>query len=180
MSEVPGAEMRGPRAGFAGRCARRIRRPRMSTSPSTQSLLVELLVEELPPKSLKKLGEAFGALLADGLKAQGLAGPDSVATTFATPRRLALHLTKVQARGVDKAVQLKLVPVSVGLDAQGQPTPVLLKKLAAAGADASAVATLTRASDGKAETLFLAKVEPGVVLAQALQRALDDAIVKLP
>ncbi|MFN9307896.1 MAG: glycine--tRNA ligase subunit beta, partial [Planctomycetota bacterium] len=83
---------------------------------STKSLLVELFVEELPPKSLKKLGEAFGAVLADGLKAQGLAAADAAATTYASPRRLALHLTKVAAKGADKAVQVKLVPVSVGLD----------------------------------------------------------------
>src|SRR5262245_49362522 len=139
---------------------------------STQSLLVELFVEELPPKSLKKLGEAFGGVLADSLKAQGVAAADAVATTYATPRRLALHLTKVAARGADKAVQVKLVPVSVGLDASGHATPVLLKKLAAAGADASAVSKLKRANDGKAETLFLDKVEPGVALADALQKAL--------
>jgi glycyl-tRNA synthetase beta chain len=40
---------------------------------STKNLLVELFVEELPPKALKKLGEAFAAVLADSLKAQGLA-----------------------------------------------------------------------------------------------------------
>ena len=116
---------------------------------STKSLLVELFVEELPPKSLKKLGEAFGAVLTDVLKAQGLAAADATATTYASPRRLALHLTKVAAKGADKAVQVKLVPVSVGLDAQGNATPVLLKKLAALGADAAAVPGLKRAVDGK-------------------------------
>ncbi len=149
-------------------------------STSTQSLLVELLVEELPPKSLKKLGEAFGALLNESLKAQGLVASDSVATTFATPRRLALHLTKVAARGADRQVQVKLVPVSVGLDAKGDATPVLLKKLAGLGADASVVPSLKRASDGKAETLFLDKVEPGFTLAAGLQKALDDMLAKLP
>jgi glycyl-tRNA synthetase beta chain len=147
---------------------------------TTKSLLVELLVEELPPKSLQKLGEAFAAGLASSLRASGLAGASSTATTFATPRRLGLHLTNVAARGADKPVQVKLVPVSVGLDAQGQPTPVLLKKLAALGAGASAVPALTRAVDGKAETLFLSKVEPGMALAEALQQALDDTLAKLP
>ncbi len=147
---------------------------------SPQSLLIELFVEELPPKSLKKLGDAFGAVLVDSLKAQGLVGANAVATTFASPRRLALHLTEVAARGVDKAVLQKLVPVSVGLDAQGNATPVLLKKLAAAGADASVVPSLKRAVDGKAETLFLDKIEPGVVLLDGLQKALDDTLAKLP
>ena len=147
---------------------------------STKSLLVELLVEELPPKSLKRLGEAFGSVLAESLKAQGLAGSDAVVVTFASPRRLAVHVTKVAARGVDKAVQQKLVPVSVGLDAAGQATPVLLKKLAAMGVDVSVVPQLQRAIDGKAETLFLDKVVAGVLLAEGLQTALDEALQKLP
>ncbi|MBL8734529.1 MAG: glycine--tRNA ligase subunit beta [Planctomycetes bacterium] len=147
---------------------------------STKSLLVELFVEELPPKSLKRLGEAFGSALASGLRAQGLVGEAAVATTFATPRRLALHLTGVVSRAADKPVKQKLVPVKVGIDANGAPTPVLLKKLAALGADASVVPKLERAIDGKAETLFLDTVEPGVDLAAGLQKALDEAITRLP
>jgi glycyl-tRNA synthetase beta chain len=147
---------------------------------TTKSLLVELLVEELPPKSLQKLGEAFGAGLGAGLRAHGVAGERSVATTFATPRRLGLHLTNVAARGADKQVLVKLVPVAVGIDANGNATPVLLKKLQALGAGADAVSALKRQVDGKAETLFLDRVEPGVALADALQKALDDTIHKLP
>ena len=65
---------------------------------STQNLLVELFVEELPPKALKKLGEAFAQGLAEGLKAQGLAAPGSQVTPYASPRRLAAHLTQVATR----------------------------------------------------------------------------------
>ena len=147
---------------------------------STKSLLVELFVEELPPKSLQKLGKAFATTIVDGLKAQGLAGNDAVATPFASPRRLAVHVTNVAARGRDEAVSTKLVPVAIGLDAAGQPTPVLLKKLAALGADASVVPKLKRATDGKAETLFLDQVKAGAPLRDALQKALDDTITKLP
>lgn len=145
-----------------------------------KSLLVELLVEELPPKSLRKLGEAFGSLLVEGLRARGLVGADGVATTFATPRRLALHLTGVAERAADQQVRIKLVPVAVGLDAGGNATPVLLKKLAAVGAAGTPPAALVRAVDGKAETLFLDKIEPGASLAAGLQQALDDAIARLP
>jgi glycyl-tRNA synthetase beta chain len=147
---------------------------------STKSLLVELFVEELPPKALKKLGEAFAAVLVDSLKAQGLIAGQAVATTFATPRRLATHVTNVAARAQDQAVQVKLVPVAVGLDAQGQPTPVLRKKLAALGADESVVPQLKRAVDGKAETLFLDRVVAGATLADGLQKALDETLQKLP
>ena len=147
---------------------------------TTKNLLVELFVEELPPKALKKLGEAFSSVLADSLKAQGLAAADAAVTHFASPRRLAVHVTAVAAQAADKAVSQKLMPVAVGLDAAGNATPALLKKLQALGADASAVAGLKRAPDGKAEALFFESTVTGVTLATGLQKALEDAIAKLP
>jgi glycyl-tRNA synthetase beta chain len=147
---------------------------------ATRSLLVELFVEELPPKALKKLGEAFAQALADSLKAQGLAGADAVLTPFASPRRLAAHLSAVSAVAPDKPMSQKLMPVAVALDASGAPTAALLKKLTALGADASVVSTLRRAPDGKAEALFLDAVQPGVTLAAGLQKALDEALARLP
>jgi len=147
---------------------------------TVQNLLVELFVEELPPRALKKLGDAFATVLGEQLKAQGLAAPDAVVTAFASPRRLAAHVAAVAERAADKAVSQKLMPVSVGLDANEQPTPALLKRLAALGADASAVAGLRRVPDGKAEALFYDSVAPGVALAPGLQKALDEALAKLP
>ena len=100
----------------------------MSTS-RTANLLVELFVEELPPKALKKLGESFANVLADSLKAQGLAAADAAVTPYASPRRLAVHVTGVAEKAADQPVQHKLMPVAVGLNAEGQATPALLKKL---------------------------------------------------
>ena len=147
---------------------------------NTKNLLVELFVEELPPKSLKKLGEAFATELAKSLRAQGLAGEHSAITPFASPRRLAAHVSAVLARAPDRQVSIKLMPVAVGLAADGTPTPALLKKLAAVGADASAVPTLKRQMDGKAEALFLEGTAEGVTLADGLQKALVDALAALP
>jgi len=147
---------------------------------TTKNLLVELFVEELPPKALKKLGESFAVVLADSLKAQGLVPADAAVTHFASPRRLAVHVTAVAAHTADKAVSQKLMPVAVGLDAAGNATPALLKKLQALGADASAVARLKRAPDGKAEALFYDSTVKGATLAEGLQKALLDAIAKLP
>ena len=147
---------------------------------TTKNLLVELFVEELPPKSLKKLGEAFAAELAKGLRSQGLAGEHSAVTAFASPRRLAVHVSGVLARAADRSVSVKLMPVAVGLAADGKPTPALLKKLAAVGADESALPRLTRRVDGKAELLFLEGTAEGVALAQGLQQALDEALASLP
>jgi len=151
-----------------------------TTMTTTKNLLVELFVEELPPKALKKLGLAFATLLHEGLKAQGLLTDHSAVTSYASPRRLAVHLSAVRAQAEDKAVLHKLMPVSVALDAAGQPTPALLKKLAALGADASVVPGLKRQPDGKAEALFLDSQVRGALLADGLQKALSDAIAKLP
>ena len=151
---------------------------------TTQNLLVELFVEELPPKALQKLGDAFATVLGDQLKALGLATAASVVTPFASPRRLAAHVTAVAAQAADKSVQQKLMPVTVGLDGSGNATPALLKKLQALGADvsnpAAAVAALKRAQDGKAEALFYDSVVTGATLQAGLQKALEEAIGKLP
>ena len=149
-----------------------------------QNLLVELFVEELPPKALKKLGEAFASGLVSQLRALGLAAADSVATPFSSPRRLAAHITDVAAKAADKAVQQKLMPVNVGLDANGAATPALLKKLQALGADVSdpvvAVANLRVAADGKTQALFYDSLVGGATLDIGLQQALEATLAKLP
>ena len=147
---------------------------------STHNLLIELFVEELPPKALQKLGDAFASVLFEQLQAQGLTTADASVTPFASPRRLAAHITYVVAQAADRGVQQKLMPVAVGLDVSGNPTPALLKKLQAIGAGPEAVAQLKRAPDGKAEALFYDSVAHGASLAQGLQKALDEAIAKLP
>jgi glycyl-tRNA synthetase beta chain len=147
---------------------------------SMQNLLVELFVEELPPKALKKLGDAFAGVLLEQLRAQGLASGESQLTAFASPRRLAAHVTAVASQAPDKAISQKLMPASVGLDAAGNATPALLKKLQALGADAAAVPKLKRAMDGKAEALFYDSIARGMTLAEGLQKALNEAIAKLP
>ncbi len=149
-----------------------------------KNLLVELFVEELPPKALKKLGDAFAEGLHAQLKAQGLCAAESMLTAFASPRRLAAHITRVAEQAADKAVSQKLMPVAVGLDAAGVATPALLKKLQALGVDvseaAAAVAGLKRQPDGKAEALFYESNQTGATLNVALNNALTVTLGKLP
>ncbi|OIQ95327.1 glycine--tRNA ligase beta subunit [mine drainage metagenome] len=147
---------------------------------ASQNLLVELFVEELPPKALKKLGESFANTLFESLKTQGLTTTSSTATDFASPRRLAVHATQVLAVAPDNAITQKLMPVSVGLDANGNATPALLKRLNGMGLDESAVARLTKQMDGKNEALFLEVIQKGAVLNEGLQKAIEEAIQKLP
>jgi len=147
---------------------------------SQNNLLVELFVEELPPKALKKLGESFSTTLFDTLKAQGLTAENSATTSFASPRRLAAHITAVAAQAADKQISQKLMPVSVGLDADGNATPALIKRLNGMGLDESAVAQLTKQMDGKNEALFLDVTQKGAALNDGLQKAIEEAIQKLP
>jgi len=143
-------------------------------------LLVELLVEELPPKALSKLGQAFAHGIFSQLQSQGLLAEAAQIKSFASPRRLAVHIDKVLAQAPARQVQHKLMPVSVGLDAQGQATPALLKKLGALGFDAAVVAQLQRAGEGKAEVLMLDQTVDGMGLVPGLQLALEHALAKLP
>ncbi|MDP1754213.1 MAG: glycine--tRNA ligase subunit beta, partial [Methylotenera sp.] len=147
---------------------------------SEKNLLVELFVEELPPKALNKLGEAFSSVLFESLKAQGLSAENSVVTAYASPRRLAVHATQILEVALDKTSTQKLMPVSVGLDANGNATPALIKRLNGMGLDETAVSRLTKQMDGKSEALFLEVTQQGAVLSDGLQKAIEEAIQKLP
>jgi len=145
-----------------------------------KNLLVELFVEELPPKVLNTLGEAFSNVLFEQLKAQDLTSEQSIVTAFASPRRLAAHITYVPEVAADKQITQKLMPVSVGLGASGNATPALVKRLNGMGLDETAVSKLTKKMDGKNEALFLEMTQQGATLHDGLQKALNEAISKLP
>ena len=147
---------------------------------TAQTLVVELFTEELPPKALKRLGEAFSNGLAAGLRERKFLDATSVVTSHATPRRLAVAITDVRAVAPDQPFKEKLLPVSVAFDAEGRPTPALLGKLKAKQLSHVDPSTLLRESDGKAEALFYAAIAKGGPLVGALQAALDDALAALP
>ncbi len=146
----------------------------------TKNLLVELFVEELPPKALCKLDHAFSQGLLDGLRARGLAGLDSVLISYATPRRLAVHITNILSQAADKAVSQKLMPVAVGLDVHGKPTPALSKKMQALGLTEADVSKLTQVNDGKADVLMFDSMAKGATLTDALQATLEATLAQLP
>lgn len=145
-----------------------------------QTLLIELLTEELPPKALAKLGAAFAAGIVNGLKSRHFLEEDSVATSYASPRRLAVSITNVREVSPDKSIREKVLPVSVALDANGNGTAPLAKKLAALGFPELTVADLERAADGKAESFFYTHTAPGSLLATGAQAALAESSAKLP
>jgi glycyl-tRNA synthetase beta chain len=147
---------------------------------ATETLTVELVTEELPPKSLKALGQAFSDALIAGLRERGFLSESSAATAYATPRRLAVSIAEVRGISPDQPFRQKVLPVSVAFDAAGNATPALTRKLSALGLTESATATMTREPDGKNESLFHAGVKPGRALAEGLQEVLAAALDKLP
>ncbi|OAJ62808.1 glycine--tRNA ligase subunit beta [Paraburkholderia ginsengiterrae] len=148
--------------------------------PHQATLLVELLTEELPPKALARLGDAFAEGIAERLAARDLVEGELSFERYATPRRLAVTIRNVRAVAPEKHVREKVLPVSVALDKDGQPTAPLAKKLAALGFPDFSVNDLERAQDGKAEAFFLRYAAPGATLAEGLQSALDETLAKLP
>ena len=150
---------------------------------TTASLLVELLTEELPPKALKRLGEAFADSILKGLTQDGLIEPATQIRRFASPRRLAVHFTAIRPQAPDRPKKEKLLPTAIALDASGKPTAPLIKKLAALGVTLGQdceLSDLQRENDGKQEQLFYEYTARGASLAQSLQSALTQAIEGLP
>jgi len=155
----------------------------MSTSnskPQSATLLIEVFTEELPPKSLRRLGDAFSAGIFAALKSAGLATESSLVTGFATPRRLAVQITNVLNQAPDYPVREKLLPTSIAFDAEGKATPPLLKKLGALGYADVDLTTLEKAGEGKNEALYLNVIAKGAALEQTAQTALEQTLNKLP
>ncbi|MDR5812430.1 glycine--tRNA ligase subunit beta [Caballeronia sp. LZ033] len=150
------------------------------TQSNHASLLVELLTEELPPKALARLGTAFADGIVERLAARDLIDGTPEFEKYATPRRLAVLIRNVRDVAPEKQVREKVLPVTVALDKEGNPTPPLAKKLAALGFPDFPLADLERAQDGKAEAFFLRYAAPGATLSEGLQAALDETLGKLP
>lgn len=148
----------------------------MTTAP----LLIELFTEELPPKALQKLGNAFAQGVHDGLNKAGLIEGDADMRIFATPRRLGVCIANIRDKAPDRTETRKLMPAKVAFDAQGQATPALLKRLEKEGLSADVVGKLERRDEGGTETVFASVGIAGAALADAAQTALLESIAKLP
>ncbi len=156
---------------------------------TSATLVVELLCEELPPKALKRLGEAFAEGIAAGLKQRAFLSDESSITPYATPRRLAVLMTNVRSEAPDAEVIEKLMPAKVARDPAGHVTEALKKKLTGLGRAHLATDSLDAtdgpdaiyvASDGKAEYVYLRRLAKGLPVARGLNEALDDTISALP
>jgi glycyl-tRNA synthetase beta chain len=155
----------------------------------SSNLLVELVTEELPPKALKRLGDAFASAVFDGLKGDGVLDATSRFKAFATPRRLAVYVSAVLAKASDRPVVQKLMPVDIARKPDGGWSDALRRKLASLGrerlADVPAnskvgAESLAIKRVGKAESVFLRSIAPGQTIERVLSTAIEEAIGKLP
>ncbi|MCX7892114.1 MAG: glycine--tRNA ligase subunit beta [Burkholderiales bacterium] len=143
----------------------------------SDALLVELLTEELPPKSLATLGYAFADALVTDLRERGFAAPDCGFDVFATPRRLGVLVRAVAARAPDREVVTRGPSLKAGLDAEGRPTAALTGFARKVGAE---VGSLAREHDGKQEVFVHRSVAKGAALAAALAPMVEAALARLP
>ncbi len=147
------------------------------TSTAQADLLIELFTEELPPKALKALGASFSGTIVSELQSRALVATDVQAEGFASPRRLAVRVPAVAARGQDRKVEVKGPSTKVGLGADGQPTMALIKWAEKQGAR---VEQLTQGNDGKQDCFYFQSTLPGVVLAEQIDAIVHSALSKLP
>ena len=143
-------------------------------------LLLELFTEELPPKSLKRLGESLSQSIYESLNRAQLLSASSAYQSFASPRRLAVLISDVLDQAPDYPVREKLLPLSIAFDAQGKPSQALTKKLVSLGHPDTPLDQLERSGEGKNEALYLNTIATGARLESALQQALIAAIDHLP
>ena len=141
-----------------------------------QTLLIELLTEELPPKALEKLAASFAQTIGDELKKMQFAPADAEATIYASPRRLAVQLANVAALQPDQKVTRKGPAVAAGMK-DGQPTPALAGFARSCGVEVSALSTM---SDGKQDVYAYESVKQGQPLAAVLADVVALALKKLP
>lgn len=147
---------------------------------TTQPLLIELFTEELPPKALQQLGQAFSDGLQKVLSEQALLAPNCEVRAYATPRRLAAWFSAAYQQAEDQPYTEKLMPAHIGLDANGEIAPALAKRLAAKGLEHLKASDLLRESDGKQDYLYASGIATGAVLKDGLQEALEWSITHLP
>lgn len=141
-----------------------------------QTLLIELLTEELPPKALEKLAASFAQTIGDELKKMQFAPADAEATVYASPRRLAVQLADVAALQPDQNITRKGPAVTAGFK-DGQPTPALAGFARSCGVEVSALSTM---SDGKQDVYAYESVKQGQPLATVLADVVALALKKLP
>ncbi|MNM80268.1 Glycine--tRNA ligase beta subunit [compost metagenome] len=138
---------------------------------SAQDFLVELGTEELPPKALSSLGDAFLAGIEKGLQAAGLNYTDK--QVFAAPRRLAVLIRNLDTQQPDRSVNLDGPPRQAAFDAEGNPTQAALGFAKKCGVELSDI-------DQSGAKLRFSQHIPGKATASLLPTIVEDSLNDLP
>jgi len=128
-----------------------------------ETLLIELGTEELPPKSLKKLGESFSQSIYASLKE--------------APRRLAVSITHVASKQPDQEVERKGPAIKAAFKEDGEATPAALGFARSCGTE---IEKLDRLKTDKGEWLYYKKLEAGKSADELVQEAIETANKQLP
>ncbi len=142
---------------------------------STNTLLIEIGTEELPPKALTKLATAFYHSICEQLNAASLSY--SEAKWFASPRRLAVMVTALEQQQADKSVEKRGPAVNVAFDADGNAT-----KAAQGWARSNGITVeqADRLTTDKGEWLLHKAIKPGQAVADLVPAMVRIALTKLP
>ncbi|HEX4266531.1 MAG TPA: glycine--tRNA ligase subunit beta [Steroidobacteraceae bacterium] len=140
-----------------------------------RDFLVEIGTEELPPKALRLLEQAFAGELASGLAKAGLKHGET--KSFATPRRLAVLIRRLTARQPDQKIERRGPPVSAAFDAEGLPTRAA-QSFAAAWK--TSMGELQRRDEGKGTFLYYVGIKAGAAAVELLPGLVQSALDALP
>ena len=138
---------------------------------SAQDFLVELGTEELPPKALNTLAEAFLAGIEKGLQSAGL--NFTAKKVYAAPRRLAVLLTQLDTQQPDRSINIDGPPRQAAFDAEGNPTQAALGFAKKCGVDLSEI-------DQSGPKLRFSQVIVGKPTASLLPTIVEDSLNDLP
>jgi glycyl-tRNA synthetase beta chain len=144
-------------------------------STASRDFLVEIGTEELPPKALGTLGDAFLAGIGAGLEKAGLAHAGLAG--FATPRRLAVRVERLAARQPDQQVRRRGPPLSAAFESSGAPTRAALAFAASCG---TSVEALERIEESKGTFLYFAGTRAGERTVELLPGLVQSALDQLP
>lgn len=147
----------------------------MSNPMNCRDLLIEIGTEELPPKALKRLSEAFEAALVEGLGKAGLS--HTSVRSYATPRRLAVLFEGLPEGQAEREVERRGPAVTAGFDADGNPTKALEGFARSCGAE---VDQLEKLETGKGAWMVYRSTEKGQATAALIPALVEKALADLP
>ena len=144
------------------------------------NLLIELLTEELPPKSQKEIGIAFAKNVKEFLDKHHLSTEASENSIFSSSRRIGIYIKNIKDKAENQNVSIKLMPASIGFDSLKKPSEALLKKLYTVGLDDKAFDNIIKKNENSSEILYIDKNIEGKKLKDIIGECITSSLSRLP